>query len=81
MTVATGEGAVSTDAGPFGIFDGVSKTFPGPSRRADTVVALESVSYSLKQGELVSLLGPSGCGKTTLLRIVAGMTGPSSGRV
>jgi NitT/TauT family transport system ATP-binding protein len=44
-------------------------------------VALEEVSYSLRQGELVSLLGPSGCGKTTLLRIMAGMTRASSGRV
>ena len=55
--------------------------FPAPSRGAPDIVALERVSYSFKQGELVSLLGPSGCGKTTLLRIVAGMTAASSGRV
>jgi NitT/TauT family transport system ATP-binding protein len=66
---------------PFGVLERVSKRFAGTSRGAPEVVALEEVSYSLKQGELVSLLGPSGCGKTTLLRIMAGMTRASSGRV
>ena len=58
-----------------------ARPFPAPSRGAAPVVALEGVSYEFKQGELVSLLGPSGCGKTTLLRIVAGMTRASAGRV
>ncbi|MBX9827347.1 MAG: ATP-binding cassette domain-containing protein [Xanthobacteraceae bacterium] len=57
------------------------KTFPASSRGAPEVVALERVTYSFKHGELVSLLGPSGCGKTTLLRILAGMSAASSGRV
>ncbi|WP_425145247.1 ABC transporter ATP-binding protein [Deinococcus sp.] len=43
--------------------------------------ALLPLNLSLEQGELVTLLGPSGCGKTTLLRIVAGFTPPSTGRV
>jgi NitT/TauT family transport system ATP-binding protein len=80
-TAGTGEAATSIDTRPFGILDRVSKNFSGSMRGADAVIALEEVSYSLKQGELVSLLGPSGCGKTTLLRIIAGMTRPSSGRV
>ena len=78
---SAGEGAAPAGARPFGVFDNVGKIFPGPSRGADPVVALDGVSYHLKSGELVSLLGPSGCGKTTLLRIVAGMTASSSGRV
>jgi NitT/TauT family transport system ATP-binding protein len=65
----------------FGVLDGVGKRFAGPSRGAPDVIALEDVSYSLREGELVSLLGPSGCGKTTLLRIIAGMTRASAGRV
>jgi NitT/TauT family transport system ATP-binding protein len=65
----------------FGVLDGVGKRFAGPSRGAPDVVALHDVSYSLRHGELVSLLGPSGCGKTTLLRIIAGMTRASAGRV
>ena len=75
------EAVTSTAARPFGVLDGVGKIFLAASRGAPEVVALESVSYSLRQGELVSLLGPSGCGKTTLLRIVAGMTRASHGRV
>ena len=43
--------------------------------------ALYPLNLALSRGELVTLLGPSGCGKTTLLRIVAGFTAPSSGRV
>jgi sulfate transport system ATP-binding protein len=43
--------------------------------------ALKDVNLVVKTGELVALLGPSGCGKTTLLRIIAGIETPDSGRV
>jgi iron(III) transport system ATP-binding protein len=42
---------------------------------------LDHVSFSLAPGEITCLLGPSGCGKTTLLRIAAGVSWPSRGRV
>ena len=71
----------SAAARPFGVLDNVGKTFAGASRGAPDIVALEAVSYAVQQGELVSLLGPSGCGKTTLLRIIAGMTRATQGRV
>lgn len=45
------------------------------------VRALDDVSVSIRQGEFFTLLGPSGCGKTTLLRLIAGFEGPSSGQI
>jgi sulfate/thiosulfate transport system ATP-binding protein len=43
--------------------------------------ALDDVSLDIESGELVALLSPSGMGKTTLLRIIAGLEWPDSGRV
>ena len=37
------------------------------------VEALKDINFTLKKGELLSVLGPSGCGKTTLLNMVAGI--------
>src|ERR687895_722569 len=51
------------------------------SKRFGRFVALNNVSVDIPSGELVALLGPSGCGKTTLLRIIAGLEVPDSGRI
>jgi NitT/TauT family transport system ATP-binding protein len=45
------------------------------------VVALQDVSATIHDGELVTFVGPSGCGKSTLLNIVAGLLEPSQGVV
>lgn len=42
---------------------------------------ISDLSFSLKSGEIASLLGPSGCGKTTLLRAIAGLISPSGGAI
>ena len=43
--------------------------------------ALDDVSFTVADHELVCIVGPSGCGKTTLLKLIAGLLEPSSGRV
>ena len=43
------------------------------------VTALGDLSLNVADGEFVSLLGPSGCGKSTALRIIAGLTPPTTG--
>jgi ABC-type Fe3+/spermidine/putrescine transport system ATPase subunit len=53
----------------------------GVAFRYGTTEALKPVDFAVRAGEFVSILGPSGCGKTTMLRILAGLLRPSSGRV
>ena len=43
--------------------------------------ALDEISLTVGEGELVSIVGPSGCGKSTLLRCVAGLVRPTGGSV
>lgn len=43
------------------------------------VIAIQDLSFEVKEGELCALVGPSGCGKTTTLRILAGVDSPTSG--
>src|SRR5512135_3311546 len=45
------------------------------------VQALERVSFTVHDGEIVALIGPSGCGKTTALRVAMGLDPSTSGRV
>lgn len=61
------------------VVNDVSMVFETPS--GEQVHALNNVSFSLKQGDLLSILGPSGCGKSTLLNIIAGFLAPTKGTV
>ena len=45
----------------------------------DTVHALKGIDLSFRSREFVSILGPSGCGKTTMLNIIGGLDGYTSG--
>lgn len=60
------------------VIDGVRKVFP---IKGGETVALDQTSFQVQDGEFVTILGPSGCGKSTILRIVAGLEEPSSGKV
>ena len=56
-----------------------AKTFnPG---RSNEVRALDEIDLDIETGEFITLIGPSGCGKSTLLRLIASLTGPSTGTV
>jgi len=72
------ENTMTTAAQPKLVVEGVTKWF-SPTRAI--VQALDNVSLTVAEGELVCLVGPSGCGKSTLLDIIAGLTKPDSGRV
>ncbi len=56
-------------------FDNVSKAYP------DGTVALDGVTFSVKDGEFLSIVGHSGAGKTTLMKLLLGEGKPTSGTV
>ena len=58
----------------------LDRTYPAQSGGA-AVQALKSVSMSVEQGDIFTLLGPSGCGKTTMLQCIAGLEIPDAGRI
>lgn len=45
------------------------------------VAALEEISFTAQEGELIGIVGPSGCGKSTLLSLIAGLECPTEGEV
>lgn len=57
------------------VLEELTKTFPGDVR------AVDRLSLRVADGEYVVLVGPSGCGKTTTLRMIAGLTTPTAGRI
>jgi NitT/TauT family transport system ATP-binding protein len=71
--------AADSSQRPFGHFENVHKLFKRPGQTP--LVAIDTVSFDLHAGQLISLLGPSGCGKTTFLRIAAGLIAKTSGIV
>jgi putrescine transport system ATP-binding protein len=56
------------------LIDGVSKNYGAGN-------AVDNVTLKIYKGEMFALVGASGCGKTTLLRMLAGFTAPTSGRI
>jgi len=58
---------------PLLILRDVGKSF------SNGVTALRNVELTIRQGDFLSLLGPSGCGKSTALRLIAGLSTPTTG--
>ena len=58
------------------VIQDISKSFTDAG-----VGVLNNVSFTVRDGEFLSILGPSGCGKTTLLRILIGLLKPDSGTI
>ncbi|MFC9833896.1 ABC transporter ATP-binding protein [Rhodococcus sp. NPDC127530] len=51
------------------------------SRKFADFTAVDNIDLDIRDGDFLVLLGPSGCGKTTLLRMLAGLLEPTSGRI
>jgi len=49
--------------------------------RASTVIAVDNVSFSVKEGEIFGVLGPNGSGKSTLIRLIATLMLPDAGSI
>ena len=60
-------------------FANVTKTYF--SVKKDVIEAVKNVSFSLRQGEFVSLVGKSGAGKTTLIKLLIGEENPTAGSI
>lgn len=93
MTIQMNKPAAATDT-PILQLDGISKRFVkhldlagrigqklGANVREETVHAVDNVSLTIADGEVVGLVGESGCGKSTLGRVVAGVHEPSEGHM
>lgn len=58
------------------ILSGVTKTY-----QSGKVIALKNLSFSLKKGQIATIVGSSGSGKSTLLRLISGLEVPNTGMI
>jgi ABC-type polysaccharide/polyol phosphate transport system ATPase subunit len=49
--------------------------------REERFIAINNINLTVKKGEKIGLFGPNGCGKTTILKIITGITTPTSGKI
>lgn len=58
--------------------ENVSKSF---THQEQEQIILQDINFNVDKGEFLCIVGPSGCGKTTLLRMIAGLDFPTTGRI
>ena len=59
--------------------ENIGKSYLQPN--GQTISIIENINCQLQVGEIIALLGPSGSGKSTIMRMIAGLIAPSSGKV
>lgn len=55
--------------------------FDSVVKRFGDFTAVETMNFTIDEGEFIAIMGPSGCGKTTTLRMLAGLEEPSEGQI
>ncbi|MFM2313293.1 MAG: hypothetical protein RLZZ04_2569 [Cyanobacteriota bacterium] len=63
----------------FLVIENLLKAFPKPD--GGKTVVLDGINFTIGTEEYISVIGHSGCGKSTMLRIIAGLDKPTSGRI
>lgn len=63
------------------VLENICKEYADPGRNKHPKVALDNISFTVKDKEFMVVVGPSGCGKSTLLRMIAGLETITSGKL
>ncbi|MGD9730368.1 MAG: ATP-binding cassette domain-containing protein, partial [Nitrospiraceae bacterium] len=66
---------------PMTLRESLLRRLTGKAAGQDHVLALDNVTFSIEQGQIVGIVGHNGAGKSTLLRLLCGLGRPTSGRV
>ena len=69
---------MSASTNPLLVLDHVSRTY---QVKRQTIKAVDDLSLTINESEIVCLVGESGCGKTTTGKMIAGLTAPSAGTI
>lgn len=76
-----GTDAVTGRVGGRLAYEAASKVFPGPAGSHRAIHALRDVDLRIEPGDAVGIIGPNGAGKSTILKLAAGISAPTSGRI
>lgn len=63
------------------VVDHLSKIYPTEKKGGRDFVAVDNISFQLKEGEILGLLGPNGAGKSTTISMLLGVLSPTSGSI